>query len=157
MIGEKRYVIVDLDGTISDSRHREHLALERQWDEFHEKASLDLPKDDVRWLLDFISGNKIGFDPYVVILTGRNERYRPLTEAWLMNNNIHYDELLMRPDRDFTPDHELKPAMLTEFAINAGYQHPVECVLFVLDDRDKVVEAFRNMGIPCWQVQVGGY
>jgi hypothetical protein len=28
-------------------------------------------------------------------------------------------------------------------------------VIFVLDDRDKVVEAWRNYGLPCWQVRPG--
>jgi hypothetical protein len=32
-----------------------------------------------------------------------------------------------------------------------------EKVLVVLEDRDRVVEAFREMGLPCWQVQAGGY
>ena len=89
----------------------------------------------------------------IIALTGRNERYRKITEDWLHDQLISPDYLLMRPDDDFTSDHILKPQMLTEWRM----EHPDVGIAFILEDRDKVVEAWRNLGYNAWQVRPGGY
>ena len=33
----------------------------------------------------------------------------------------------------------------------------IEEVLVILEDRDRVVEEWRNLGFNCWQVRAGGY
>lgn len=153
----RRYIVIDLDGTIADSRHREHYAVERDWDEFHLRSGQDAPKPDVRWLINFLSEHRVGDYPYLMILTGRNERYRPLTENWLRHNNIDYDELIMRPDNNFERDADLKLRLLQEFCDRAGYDDPTEAVIFILEEREGMVQAYREAGFPCWQVQAGGY
>lgn len=151
-------VIVDLDGTIADARHREHYAQNGEWDAFHQASTLDIPRPDVQWFLNCMINLMANQpQPHIVILTGRNERYRPLTEAWLIKNNIFYDELIMRPDNNFEKDGELKVRQLTELCEAAGFDHPCEAVIVALEDRDQMVEAYRELGIPCWQVQAGGY
>lgn len=93
---------------------------------------------------------------YTVIgLTGRNEAYRNLTMQWLGLHNISLDDILMRPNDDYRSDHELKPAMLDEWLQAKGLTHAD--VWVILEDRDKVVEAWRNLGHNCWQCRPGGY
>jgi hypothetical protein len=49
----------------------------------------------------------------------------------------------------------LKPALLEGFF--GGKQATIDNVKFVLDDRDAVVEAWRNYGLVCWQVRQGSF
>jgi FMN phosphatase YigB (HAD superfamily) len=139
-------IVVDLDGTLCNSKHREHLAQAGQWDEFHSLLADDKPWGDVWQLIADLCGKY-----YIIGLTGRNEKYRLKTVQWLDKYEIELDNLLMRPDFDPRPDHELKPQLLAEAGVLP------EEVLFVLEDRDKVVEAWRNWGYNCWQVRPGGY
>lgn len=143
-------IIVDLDGTLCDSTHREHLAREKRWEEFHEAAKDDQPRQDVycfiRWLAnDFI----------IIGCTGRNERYRAATNAWMLKHEVHLDELFMRPDNDFSSDFELKPKIIA--AVFGSQEKALKEVLLILEDRDRMVEVWRNLGYVCWQVRAGGY
>jgi FMN phosphatase YigB (HAD superfamily) len=144
-------IVVDLDGTLCNASHRDHLAVAGQWDEFHSKLMDDEPWPDVKAFLDlFWTVNSVTEDFVIVGLTGRNEQWRGKTLEWFSKHELFMDELLMRPDKDFTPDAELKPRMLLE-------RFPQESILFILEDRDKVVDAWRNAGFNCWQVRPGGY
>lgn len=147
----RNIVIVDLDGTLCNSAHREHHAVAKEWELFHSKLKEDKPHEDVATLIKAMS--RLGYRCYG--LTGRNEQHRSATINWLADNWVQLDVLLMRPDNDWRPDHELKPAMLQEAF--GGLDLARERVLMILEDRDKVVEAWRNLGFRCWQVQPGGY
>lgn len=144
-------VVVDLDGTLCNSGHREHLARAKQWDQFHSGLMNDDPWPDVQRMIKLM--DDAGYT--VIGLTGRNERYRIVTMQWLAIHDISLDALLMRPNDDFTSDHELKPAMLDSWLETKGLTH--NDVWVILEDRDKVVEAWRNLGHNCWQVRCGGY
>lgn len=142
-------VVVDLDGTLCNSGHRDHLAQAGNWDEFHGQLIHDEPWNDVKLMVELLGS----LESYIVIgLTGRNERFRNATYDWLNDHDIVLDALLMRPNDDYRPDHELKPQMLAEQLDNAQ-----ERVWFILEDREKVVEAWRNLGFACWQIRPGGY
>lgn len=146
----QKLVVVDLDGTLCNSAHREHLAIAGCWDEFHSQLNGDAPWPDVTALLALLYEQD---DIVVVGLTGRNEQYRKATINWLAKHDIWLDDILMRYDDDYRSDHELKPQLLELYL----KQHPDHQVWFILEDRDKVVEAWRNAGYDCWQVRPGGY
>jgi|TARA_R110002051_G_scaffold314748_1_gene392197 phosphoglycolate phosphatase-like HAD superfamily hydrolase len=145
-------VVIDLDGTLCNCVHRQHHAEQGQWDEFHSKLLDDPVYPDVAWFVAMLP-----MDYEVIALTGRDIAFKDDTWAWLERNKLSLaiDHLMMRPKMDFTPDHILKPQLLE------GHIGSKEAVLaevpIVLDDRDKVVEAWRNYGLPCWQVRPGGY
>tara|TARA_Y100000310_G_C20547602_1_gene746375 strand:- start:703 stop:1140 length:438 start_codon:yes stop_codon:yes gene_type:complete len=142
-------IVIDLDGTLCDCEHRQHLAQAQQWDEFHSKLGDDLPHKEVALIVDRL----IGYE--VIACTGRNEAWRIATEKWLRHFRFHVDALIMRPDGDWRSDHELKPVLLEEHF--GSKEKVLNEVILVLDDRDKVVEAWREYGLPCWQVRPGGY
>lgn len=148
----RKWIVMDLDGTLCDISHRVHLAQAKQWDAFHDGILADKVREDAREFLSVMAKHyKIAF------LTGRNERYRGVTVRWLNDNGLYYccDLLLMRPDDNRDPDHELKLRLL-DGAFHTR-EAALENVLLILDDRDKVVEAFRNAGFNCWQVTAGLY
>lgn len=147
----KRVLVSDLDGTLSDSRAREHLLPD--FDAFHEAGRKDPPNWDVLAMVQ--AAVDFGFE--LLILTGRNEAYREATIDWLERRCklYHLDDyrLLMRPDGDFRPDVETKESLLRGFY---GELPPADRTVF-LEDRDKLVEHWRNLGYCCWQVRVAGY
>jgi hypothetical protein len=61
----------------------------------------------------------------------------------------------MRPEGNRESDYLVKLQLVDEFFGNR--ETALNSVLLVLDDRDKVVEAFRDAGFRCWQVQSGSY
>jgi hypothetical protein len=156
----KRAIVVDLDGTLCNSGHREHLAVNKEWDQFHSALADDKPHGDVAWLIGVLSCACLSGEIEIIACTGRPEKYRAITERWLSGFGILFDEVLMRPDDDWLSDTVLKPQLVMEWhdrQEDAAHGTAQERVLFVLDDRDRVVEAWRGHGFNCWQVRLGGY
>ncbi|MBL3676478.1 MAG: hypothetical protein JKP98_12680 [Rhodobacteraceae bacterium] len=144
-------VIVDIDGTVADCAHRVHLAQATEWDEFHALSPYDTPKFET---VEFIK--VLQAQGYIIFgLTGRDEKYEQMTSSWLVKYRIPLDYTFMRPSGNRARDCDLKPKMLID--LFGSKENVQEKVLVVLEDRDRVVEAFREMGLPCWQVQAGGY
>jgi len=73
------------------------------------------------------------------------------TMDWLIENEVDFDELHMRNPGDQRKDSVVKREMFDEF-IKDKYN-----VLFVVDDRDQVVEMWRSMGLTCLQVNYGDF
>lgn len=146
------YIIFDIDGTISDASHRIQHAQAKDWDTFQSLAHEDPVIVKVADLMRVLS-----MSANIILLTGRNEKYRHITKQWLKDASLDYayEELLMRPDGDYTPDVEMKIGQLEKrFGGKAGV---LANVWFAIDDRETVVEGFRNYGILTLQPCVGGY
>lgn len=146
------YAIFDIDGTISDASHRVSHAQMKDWDKFQSLAHLDLVITPIANLMRLISERA-----NVMLLTGRNEKYRYVTLQWLKDAELDasFEELLMRPKDNFRPDHEMKIAELEKrFGDKEGV---LKNVWFVVDDRDSVVEAMRNYGLTVIQPANGAY
>ena len=123
-----RYVVFDIDGTLSDPGHRLHFAHMKEWDRFNEEAATDpvmVPLADLMRCLNLSAD--------VILLTGRNEKYRYVTRDWLSDAELDasYEELLMRPDNDFRPDYEVKIELLEKRF--GGKEGVLKNVWFVVD------------------------
>jgi hypothetical protein len=135
--------IIDIDGTLADCRHRLHHVLpgaKRDWDAFF--AAMD---DDVliRPVADVAAALA---DKYKVVLcSGRPEKYRGVTESWLDRNCVARDALYMRPDNDTRADRIVKMQLL--HGIREDGFEP----FIVIDDRQSVVDAWREAGLICLQ------
>ena len=71
-----------------------------------------------------------------------------------MNKNKETNDrwdLFMRPADVYNRDDEIKYQIYHDF-IKDEYE-----VLFVLDDRNQVVDMWRNIGLPCFQVAPGDF
>lgn len=152
---EIKWIVVDLDGTVCDIAHRVHLAQAKQWEDFHAL----IPDDKmIKSVIDVVESLSYNFK--ILLCTGRNERHRAATVKWLTDNKCDswFDDLIMRPDEgedSILPDHELKLKLLDDFF--DGREPSLKRVTAILEDRDKVVESFRNAGYNCWQVANGQY
>jgi hypothetical protein len=89
----------------------------------------------------------------IILMSGREEKYRDVTEYWLGAHNIfpHRIGLIMREAKDNRPDEVVKRE-LYERHIKDKYT-----VVAVLDDRNKVVKMWRDLGLTCLQVAEGDF
>lgn len=143
-------VIFDIDGTLADIAHRRpYLTPERpDWTRFNAAMgddTLNLPVAELYRVLWASKAYRLE------IVTGRNERFRKLTESWLTWNDIPFSRLTMRPDKDQRADHLLKQDILNGF-LSEGQE-----IAFAVDDRQQVVDMWRRNGITCLQCDVGDF
>lgn len=147
---KKEWVVFDLDGTLFNMSHRLELAKEKRWDDFHSACGGDTPYEDVITLFHMANSNY-----FTIILTGRNERFRSITMEQLKKHSINPDHLLMRGDKDFTPDGEFKLKALEAFF--GPKEELLGNVIFCIDDRDSVIEPMRNYGLTVFQSRLGDH
>ena len=104
----------------------------------------------------------------IVIFSGRNDRGFHATKDWLKIHRVPFDLLILRPDKfkadswpiadgnpatpdmRFMPDEILKKKMLDAFV-------DIDDVFLVVDDRDKVVKMWRDLGLNTFQVAPGDF
>ena len=143
-------VLFDIDGTLADIGHRRsHLDGERpDWKSFNKATGDDTPNEPVVSLYRTL-WNSGEFE--LILVTGRNERFRDVTEQWLAWNEIPFGKLLMRANRDSRADHIIKEEILHDL-LASGRQ-----IAFTVDDRQQVVDMWRRNGITCLQCDVGDF
>lgn len=148
---KKEAIIVDLDGTLCDARHRQHhMEGKKNWQAFYGSIPLDKPN---LWCVLIIQG-ALACGLEVLFVSGRPREYEAATLDWLFKWNIHAaarNRLFMRPDGDFRRDSIVK----TE--IYKGFIEPHYEVLYCVDDRQQVVDAWRELGLTCLQCAKGDF
>ena len=172
----KNTIIFDLDGTLANIDARRLKAgspsgktptpSKMDWDVFFDpdNIKLDEPNDPVIKMAQLFAED--GFK--IVIFSGRNDRSFFTTKSWLTRNRVPFHLLVMRPDKfksdswpiadgnpatpdmRFMPDEILKKKMLDTFV-------DINDVFLVVDDRDKVVKMWRDLGLTCVQVAFGDF
>lgn len=138
-------IIVDIDGTLADTRHRlHHLAkTPKDWKGFYSEMVKDTANDYVIEVVNALSVKYL-----VVAMTGRPEDYRDQTTAWLNKHNVLFTQLMMRNAKDFRADTIIKKEMLDTLLQQGGDFTPV----LSIEDRPEVVKMWRDNKIPCFQV-----
>ena len=167
----KKTVIFDLDGTLANIDVRRDKSMKPNgklnWDIFAAPDSIknwDKPNDPVVKMAKLF--HQDGFK--IVIFSGRNDRGFDATIDWLIWWDVPFDLLVMRPDKfkdkswpiadgnpatpdmRFMPDEILKKKMLDTFV-------DIDDVFLVVDDRDKVVKMWRDLGLNTFQVAPGDF
>lgn len=115
------------------------------YEAFNNSLEEDMPNSKVVEICRALSENYS-----ILICTGRPEKFRERTELWLKNYGIPYNQIWMRPNGSTESDAIVKKRMLDEIQRNCN-------VVAVFDDRDKVVNMWRENGILCCQVAKGEY
>lgn len=132
-------VVFDVDGVLADVRHRlRHVERKpKDWPAFFAAMDEDGPLEEgiARARAEAAAGRAI------VYLTGRNETYRRVTEAWFARHGLPEGRLVMRRNDDRRPARLFKPQALARIARNAD-------VVSVIDDDEAVVAVLRAAGWP---------
>ena len=146
----KKTIIFDVDGTLADIWHRRKF-LEQEspdWKSFNEKMGDDTPNAPIVELYKTLwDTGKYS----IVITSGRSEKDRKITEQWLVWNEIPFENIEMRQDNDNRADYIIKEEILKKL-IAEGRD-----ILFVVDDRQQVVDMWRRNGIHCLQCDSGDF
>lgn len=140
--GGPRAVMVDIDGTLALHGDRDPYDPTR----YHE----DLPNRGVIAMVHAAYAG--GFA--VLYCSGRDETYRDVTADWIarhVGRRPHKRHLVMRPAGDKRNDAVVK---LELFDKHIRYGYDVVCVF---DDRDRVVKAWRGIGLTVMQVAEGRF
>jgi predicted kinase len=88
----------------------------------------------------------------ILFLSGRKEEHKPHTLRWLAQNDITFDMIELRKTDDGRMDAIVKKELFETHIANKYY------VEFVLDDRNQVVDLWRNeLGLTCFQVNYGDF
>lgn len=130
------YAVIDLDGVLADVGHRLH-HLERRpkdWAAFF--AGLD---DDPLLPEGLAVARRLSEEHRVVYLSGRPERTRARTQAWLDRHDVPRGRVLLRRDHDRRPSRVLKVGVLRRLAAQAE-------VAVLVDDDPQVCAAARAAG-----------
>jgi len=143
-------VVFDIDGTIADNKHRRiHLmGNNKDWKSYNATMLDDGKIFDVALLLMELSEKHL-----IILCTGREEIYRPVTWTWLEKNGLsnYVHDLYMRPEKDYRSDAIVKVELL--YRIKEDYGTP----FLWFDDRQQVVDAIRAQGIRVMQVAPGDF
>ncbi len=132
-------IICDIDGTLAIMKNRGPF----DWD----KVDQDDYKVSVRNILLSIQDSH-----KIIIFSGRDSICYEKTEDWLMCTGIPFDKLYMRPKGDMRKDSIVKKEMF-DLYVRGKYN-----IDFVLDDRNQVVDMWRNeLGLTCLQVAEGDF
>jgi hypothetical protein len=147
-------VIADLDGTIALIGHRRHwldaerhpdMSSNERWRKFFAECVNDQPNWPVIYTLQALQ--RAGY--YIHVFSARSDEVREQTIDWIEAFNVPYHHLRMRAAGDFTPDEELKWQWIAEYDLSM--------IMCVFDDRAKVVQMWRELGLICFQVAPGDF
>jgi uncharacterized HAD superfamily protein len=138
-----KVIIVDLDGTITAHDPE----IRGPYDTEFEKIIQDSPIKEVVEVVRALyhQGYKI------LYVTGRSNETEEATREWLRLFAPPYISLYMRKRNDFREDSVVKKEIYETHIAN-HYD-----VLCVLDDRQQVVDMWRELGLICLQVAPGDF
>ena len=148
--------IVDMDGTVADNTHRQHLVTgpKADWRAFLAPAlvALDAPIPLVKEALE--NFHDAGWR--VIFLTGRNENLRETSSEWLFRHygfDANQRTLFMRPNGESSKATDYKGRMLHHLKKEFG-PHPT---LIYIDDNEHMMPVALEHGAitlyapGCWK------
>ena len=118
-------IICDIDGTLALTGNRSPYDGELAY------------LDKVNWPVAIILKTFSEAGIKVFLFSGRKANYLDVTTKWLKDNRITYDVLSMRKPDDERPDDVVKKEMF-----NTLIHNHYNCI-FIIDDRDRVVQMWR--------------
>jgi predicted kinase len=137
--GALKAILVDIDGTIAEMGDRSPY----DWNNVGKDEPIREVLKVVQWAAE------AGYQ--VILMSGRDGVCRPQTAKWLDLNGIWFDRLFMRAEGDQRRDSIVKRELF-DAHIRDEYD-----ILFVLDDRQQVVDMWRGLGLRCLQVAPGDF
>ena len=145
-------IIFDIDGTLMDIEHRRHHVNNGNddWDSFQDPVVMaddkpNWPVVNVATMLNSTVANR------VIMVSARNERHREITLRQMAAVGLGNCFLFLRGDDDFRPDAVFKKDVLDELIKNDMKPD------LVFDDRNAVVDMWRENDIACFQVAEGDF
>lgn len=138
-----RCIIVDIDGTVAFNNGKRGFY---EWS----KVGLDEPIESVCNIIKELKHNY-----KIIFVSGRDAICFNQTKEWIEENiGLVKDDdfdLYMRPIDDMRDDCIVKEEIFNQYIKDKFY------IEFVLDDRDKVIDLWRGLGLTCLQCNYGAF
>jgi len=128
-------ILCDIDGTLA--LFGEANPYKRDFS----KDELNTPICDILWQHD-----NYARDFTIILLSGRSDEFRGVTEEWLQDKAVPYNVLFMRKEGDTRKD-----SIIKEEIYRAEIENKYN-VLFVLDDRLQVCRLWHSLGLTLLRV-----
>lgn len=140
-------VIFDIDGTLADVSERIHHVRKKpkNWNAFFQGMAQDKAIHSMVRLCNLLYASGI----QIVLCSGRSEEHRQQTVDWLTQQGVNYHNLVLRKDNDRRQDSVVKREILAHLDKTK--------ILFVVEDRSRVVEMWRSEGLVCLQCAPGEF
>lgn len=142
-------IIFDVDGTLMNITHRRQYVMQvpKDFKSFRAAMGDDTPYEDVVDMAKMLKavGHRI------IISSGRYESERMITNHQLLHAGVQFDAMYLRKDGDHRKDAILKQEMLADMARD-GFKPTM-----AFDDRDSVVQMWRDNGLRVFQVAAGNF
>lgn len=135
----EKCIVFDIDGTIA-------LNLNGRSPFDMSRVGEDSPNQHIINILKLYKSN----DYKIILCSGREESSRLTTNIWLKENNIEYDVMYMRKNKDSRKDFVIKE----EFWNKIVEEYYIE---LMYDDRNQVVDHARKLGFKVCQVEEGNF
>ena len=154
MKNKKNTIIFDLDGTLALIDKRRELATKPNgkidWNIFIDPENIKLDEPDEPTIMMAQLFTDAGFN--IFIFSGRNNKTESATREWLAKNKVPFHKLVMRDEktRKFIGDEIVKKEMLDNHA-------DINDIFLVIDDRQKVVDMWRENGLKVAQMDKGDF
>lgn len=150
---DKYYLLVDIDGTLSDASNRAKTYLEGDkpdWGGFYAACGEDAP---IRRVIAIIEALSRAYD--IVFCTGRRKSCEEATREWLARYapSLMHAPILFRKDGDTRHDTAVKPELLEAYMKESHKKQPYA----VFEDRDSMVAKWRELGYTCFQPAAGNF
>ena len=154
----KKTIIFDLDGTLADITLRRTLATnvtngKLDWDIFFDPKNIDLDQPNTTVITTAQLFHSQGFK--IFIFSGRSGKTLNATLKWLKTNDVPFDRLMMRPTDK--KSHFMKDSDLKQNWLNDTDVVDKNDIFAVFDDRNQVVDMWRQNGLTCFQVADGDF
>jgi hypothetical protein len=151
MVKVNKIIVFDIDGTLANTEHRKHWVASKpkNWAAWNAGMANDTVHTDIAWLLNLCDNRN--HNTRIILCSGRGEETRAVTEQWLADNDIYFDALYMRREKDYRKDSIVKVELLQQ--IRYDYGEP----FLWFDDRQQVVDAIRAQGVRVLQVAEGNF
>ena len=134
-------ILVDMDGTLcirEGFSNRDPY----DWSRANEDGACPVVSDIV---------HRFSADHTIIILTARPKSAELICRSWLKTNRVPFDHIFTRQDKDFREDSIVKEEIYNQY-IKDFWK-----VNFVLDDRQRVVDMWRSLGLKTLQVDTGDF
>ena len=150
---DKYYLLVDIDGTISDAGERAKTYLggdKPDWDGFYAACGEDASIMPVIRIIEALSH---AYD--IVFCTGRRQSGEGDTREWMNRHApaLAHWPILFRKDGDTRHDTAVKPELLEGYMKANHKKRPYA----VFEDRDSMVARWRELGYTCFQPAAGHF
>lgn len=151
-LAKAKAIIVDIDGTLAHRVPGDDGTIRSPYD--YSRVSEDALDAVVAGIVHL---HRVFLDWNVLIVSGRDSSCYEDTRDWLNRYDIEYDRLLMRSADDRDEKGNKLPDWIVKYNIFNKHIRNEYNVKFVLDDRNQVVQMWRELGIPCLQVNDGDF